>query len=100
MRRTPEAPAHSPCKPKSGFGTTRGSTATDLRARGSSSCVCRCSLPCWLVWGKHYISISRHAFLAGGGWRANWLDVLIIGFIGLVFTGLAWKKLQKMQVNA
>ena len=53
-----------------------------------------------LVWGKHYISISRDAFLAGGGWRANWLDLLIIGFIGLVFTGLAWKKLQKMQVNA
>jgi len=53
-----------------------------------------------LVWGKHYISIVRDAYLAGGGWRANWLDILIIGFIGLVFTGLAWKNLEKMQVNA
>jgi ABC-2 type transport system permease protein len=53
-----------------------------------------------LVWGKHYISIVRDAFLAGGGWRANWLDILIVGFIGVIFTGLAWKNLEKMQVNA
>ena len=44
--------------------------------------------------------LRRAARLAGGGWRANWLDILIIGFIGLVFTGFAWKNLEKMQVNA
>jgi ABC-2 type transport system permease protein len=53
-----------------------------------------------LVWGKHYISIVRDAFLAGGGWRTTWFDMAVIGFIGIVFTAIAWSTLRKMQVKA
>jgi len=53
-----------------------------------------------LVWGKHYISIVRDAFLAGGGWRTTGIDTAIIGFIGVFFAAMAWKNLQRMQVNA
>jgi len=52
------------------------------------------------VWGKHYISIVRDSFLAGGGWRTTWLDITIVGFIGVIFSALAWTKLRRMQVNA
>jgi ABC-2 type transport system permease protein len=53
-----------------------------------------------LVWGKHYISIVRDAFLQGGGWRTTWLEIVIIGFTGLVFYGLAWRTMRKMQLSA
>ena len=53
-----------------------------------------------LVWGKHYISIVRDAFLAGGGWRANWLDILIVGFIGVDIHRTRLEETEKMQVNA
>jgi ABC-2 type transport system permease protein len=52
------------------------------------------------VWGKHYIYIVRDAFLQGGGWRSTWLEVLIIGFTGLVFYILAWRNMRRMQVRA
>jgi len=53
-----------------------------------------------LVWGKHYIYVVRDAFLQGGGWASTWLEILIIGFTGLVFYTLAWMNMRKMQVKA
>ncbi|HKV41674.1 MAG TPA: ABC transporter permease [Blastocatellia bacterium] len=52
------------------------------------------------IWGRYYIEIVRDAMLQGGGWAANWLKVLIIGFIGAVFYGVAWKTMRKMQLEA
>jgi ABC-2 type transport system permease protein len=53
-----------------------------------------------LVWGKHYIYVVRDAFLQGGGWRSTWLEILIIGFTGLVFYGFAWRTMRRMQLSA
>jgi ABC-2 type transport system permease protein len=52
-----------------------------------------------LVWGKHYIYVVRDAFLQGGGWRSTWMEILIIGFTGLVFYTLAWTNMRHMQVK-
>ena len=53
-----------------------------------------------LVWGRYYIEIVRDALLQGGGWPAMWSKVLIIGMIGAIFYGLAWRGMRRMQVKA
>jgi ABC-2 type transport system permease protein len=53
-----------------------------------------------LVWGKHYIYVVRDAFLQGGGWPSTWFEIVIIAFTGLVFYGLAWRTMRRMQVKA
>lgn len=53
-----------------------------------------------LVQARYYVVIVRDAFLQGGGWPAVWWAVLAIGAIGLVFYGLAWRVLRRMQVAA
>ncbi len=53
-----------------------------------------------LVQARYYIVIVRDAFLQGGGWPAVWWAVLAIGAIGLVFYGLAWWAMRRMQVKA
>lgn len=52
------------------------------------------------VWGKHYIYVVRDAFLQGGGWPSTWLEIVIIGFTGVVFYLLAWRTMRRMQVTA
>jgi ABC-2 type transport system permease protein len=52
------------------------------------------------VWGKHYIYVVRDAFLQGGGWPSTWLEIVIIGFTGLVFYLLAWRNMRRMQLKA
>jgi ABC-2 type transport system permease protein len=52
------------------------------------------------VWGKYYIEIVRDALLAGAGWPATWFDVAMIGLIGGVFYGIAWRKMRHMQLGA
>jgi len=42
----------------------------------------------------------RDALLQGGGWPANWFKVVIIGTIGTVFYGVAWRKMRHMQLEA
>jgi ABC-2 type transport system permease protein len=57
----------------------------------------------WLsnfVWGRYYIEIVRDALLQGGGWPADWFKVVVIGAIGAVFYGLAWRKMRHMQLEA
>jgi ABC-2 type transport system permease protein len=53
-----------------------------------------------LVQARYYIVVVRDAFLQGGGWPAVWWAVLAIGAIGLVYFGLAWRALRRMQVKA
>lgn len=53
-----------------------------------------------LVWGKHYIYVVRDAFLQGGGWPSTWLEILIIGFTGLLFYAFAWMNMRQMQLKA
>jgi ABC-2 type transport system permease protein len=53
-----------------------------------------------LVQARYFIVVVRDAFLQGGGWPAVWWAVLAIGGIGLVFYGLAWSALRRMQVKA
>lgn len=52
------------------------------------------------IWGKYYIEIVRDALLEGGGWPATWYKVVIIGAIGAIFYGIAWRKMRRMQVEA
>jgi len=56
----------------------------------------------WLsnfVWGRYYIEIVRDALLAGGGWPSVWWKVLIIGGIGSLFYGIAWRNMRRMQLK-
>jgi ABC-2 type transport system permease protein len=52
------------------------------------------------IWGKYYIEIVRDALLVGGGWPATWFKVAIIGIIGGVFYGIAWRTMRRMQLKA
>jgi ABC-2 type transport system permease protein len=51
-----------------------------------------------LIWGRYYIEIVRDALLEGGGWPATWYKVAIILAIGVVFYGIAWRTMRRMQV--
>jgi ABC-2 type transport system permease protein len=53
-----------------------------------------------LVQARYFIVIVRDAFLQGGGWPAVWWEVLMIGVIGSVYYGLAWRTMRRMQVKA
>jgi ABC-2 type transport system permease protein len=53
-----------------------------------------------LVQARYYVVVVRDAFLQGGGWPAVWRAVLAIAAIGLVFYGLAWRAMRRMQVKA
>jgi ABC-2 type transport system permease protein len=52
-----------------------------------------------LIWGRYYIEIVRDALLEGGGWPATWYKVAIIPAIGLVFYGIAWRTMRRMQLS-
>jgi len=53
-----------------------------------------------LVQARYFIVVVRDAFLQGGGWPAVWWAVLAIGALGLVYYGLAWWTMRRMQVKA
>jgi ABC-2 type transport system permease protein len=53
-----------------------------------------------LVWGKHYITVVRDAFLQGSGWPSTWFEILIIGGTGMLFYLLAWLTMRRMQLKA
>src|SRR5580704_8957986 len=52
-----------------------------------------------IVWGGYYIAVVRDALLQGGGWASMWFNVLVIGFIGSVFYGMAWRRMRRMQLS-
>ena len=51
------------------------------------------------IWGRYYIEIVRDALLQGGGWPAVWRKVAIIGVIGALFYGVAWRSMRRMQLR-
>ncbi len=53
-----------------------------------------------LVWGTYYIRVTRDALLQGGGWPAMWVNVAAIAAIGLIFYGIAWHNMRRMQLRA
>jgi ABC-2 type transport system permease protein len=56
----------------------------------------------WLsnfVYGRYYIEIVRDALLAGGGWPATWLKVLVLGLFDLTFYVIAWRIMRRMQLK-
>jgi ABC-2 type transport system permease protein len=52
-----------------------------------------------IVQARYYIEVARDAFLQGGGWPAVWLQILLIGGIGLVYFGIGWMVMRRMQVK-
>jgi ABC-2 type transport system permease protein len=63
------------------------------------------NIPIGLRWisnfvpSRYYILLTRDAFVRGVGWPAIWYAVLALGLLAVFFFFLAWKKLQKMQVE-
>jgi ABC-2 type transport system permease protein len=53
-----------------------------------------------LVQARYFIVVVRDAFLQGGGWPAVWWAVVAVGALGLVYYGLAWWTMRRMQVKA
>ena len=53
-----------------------------------------------LVQARYFIVVVRDAFLQGAGWPAVWWAVLAVGALGLVYYGLAWWTMRRMQVKA
>ena len=49
---------------------------------------------------SYYIDIVRDAFLRGGGWGAEWRQILSLLALGMVLYGMAWRQLRRMQVKA
>lgn len=49
---------------------------------------------------RYYIDIVRDAFLRGGGWAAEWRQVLSLLVLGLVLYGMTWRQMRRMQVKA
>jgi len=49
---------------------------------------------------RYYIDIVRDAFLRGGGWAAEWKQILSLLVLGTVLFGMAWRQLRRMQVKA
>lgn len=49
---------------------------------------------------RYYIDIVRDAFLRGGGWAAEWPQILSLLILGLVLYGMTWRQLRRMQVKA
>jgi len=64
------------------------------------------NLPPQLRWvsaitpASYYMDIVRDAFLRGGGWSAEWRQVLELAVLGSVLYVLAWLQLRRMQVKA
>ena len=49
---------------------------------------------------RYYIDITRDAFLRGGGWSAEWQQILSLVVLGLALYTITWRQLRRMQVKA
>jgi ABC-2 type transport system permease protein len=52
-----------------------------------------------LVPARYYILITRDAYVRGVGWLGVWSSILALAALASLFFCLAWRKLQKMQVE-
>ncbi len=48
---------------------------------------------------RYYVFLSRDSFVKGVGWSSVWGAVLALGLLASFFFFLAWRKMQKMQVD-
>jgi ABC-2 type transport system permease protein len=53
-----------------------------------------------IVPARHYILVTRDAFVRGVGWTGIWSSMLILAVLAGLFFFLAWRRLRKMQVEA
>ncbi|MBA3920768.1 MAG: ABC transporter permease [Nostocaceae cyanobacterium] len=53
-----------------------------------------------LVPARYYIEISRDAYARGIGWLGVWFPVLTLILLTSFFFSLAWRKMQKMQIQS
>ena len=53
-----------------------------------------------IIPARHYILLTRDAYARGVGWQSDWKPVLALILLTSLFFFLAWRKLQKMQVEA
>lgn len=54
----------------------------------------------YLIPARYYIELARDAYARGVGWFGVWLQVLALTTLTGLFFFLAWRKMQKMQVNS
>lgn len=52
-----------------------------------------------LVPARYYILLTRDAYVRGVGWIGVWSSILALAALASLFFFLAWRKLQKMQVE-
>jgi ABC-2 type transport system permease protein len=52
-----------------------------------------------LVPARYYILLTRDAYVRGVGWIGGWSSILALAALTSLFFFLAWRKLQKMQVE-
>jgi ABC-2 type transport system permease protein len=48
---------------------------------------------------RHFVSLSRDAFVRGVGWSSSWGAVLSLGLLMSFFLLIAWQELRKMQLE-
>lgn len=54
----------------------------------------------YLIPARHYILITRDAYARGVGWLGVWVPILALLVLASLFFFLAWRRLQKMQVDS
>ena len=54
----------------------------------------------YIIPARHYILLTRDAFVRGVGWSIVWQPVLCLGLLAVFFFFIAWRKLRGMQVEA
>jgi ABC-2 type transport system permease protein len=52
----------------------------------------------YVVPARHYINVSRDAFVRGSGWPAVWIEVLALVLIATVLAVGAWLPMRRMQM--
>ena len=54
----------------------------------------------FLVPARHYINISRDAFVRGAGWPGVWTEVASLALIASILAFGAWLPMRRMQLAA
>jgi len=52
----------------------------------------------YIVPARHFINITRDAFVRGAGWPGVWTEVLTLAVIAMVLAVGAWLPMRRMQL--